>query len=126
MKRLIAAALLLVFIAAACLTGWLALSSCSKKVTPLLSSAEEAARKKDFEMSRKLLCQAESQYARSEWALSFFVDHTLVEQLGEQIAELPPLAKEESKEELLSHIAAVKTKFLHISRDSRFSVHNIF
>ncbi len=126
MKRLIAAALLLVFIVAACLTGRFALKSCDQKITRLLSSAEDAADEKDFERCRKLLEEAEKQYVSKEWVLSFFVDHELVEQLGEQLAELPPLAAQESREELLSHLYATKTKFLHISRDSRFSVHNIF
>lgn len=126
MKRLIAAGLLLVFIAVSCTVGQLTVSRCGNTMKGLLDEARTAALGEDFEAAHQKLKQAEAHYARDEWQLSFFINHSLVEELGEQLAELPSLANKEGAEELLSHIDGAQVKILHIIRDNRLSLHNLF
>ena len=76
--------------------------------------------------AKEQLEKAEAEYSRQELKLSFFVNHSLVEELGEQLAELPALANSEGAEELLSNIDGAKIKILHIIRDNRLSLANIF
>ena len=126
MKRLIAAGILLIFIAVSCTVGQLTVTACGNTMTEFLDSARSAAENEDFEKARAQTYKAEQEYARQEWMLSFFINHTLVKELGEQLAELPALADSEGAEELLSHIDAAKVKILHRIRDNKLSLRNIF
>ena len=126
MKRLIAAGILLIFIAVSCTVGQLTITACGNGMTELLDDARSAAEKQDFEKAKEQAYKAEQEYSRQEWLLSFFINHTLVKELGEQLAELPALANSEGAEELISHIDAAKIKILHIIRDNKLSLRNIF
>lgn len=126
MRRLIAAGVLLLFVAVCCVAGQIIVTHYGDDMTDSLNSAREAALQEDFEQAAHSVKRAEDEYAKKEWVLSCFIDHNLVEELGEQLAELPSLAAEGSKEEFLSHLDAAKIKILHIIRDNRFSARNIF
>ncbi len=126
MRRLIAAATLILFIAISCTVGQITIGTCGEKMSKMLDEATDFAENQEFDKAKEQLEKAEKEYSRQEWKLSFFVNHSLVEELGEQLAELPALANSEGSEELLSHIDGAKIKILHIIRDNRLSLANIF
>lgn len=126
MKRLIAAAALILFIAISCTVGQITIGGCGERMSKMLDQATAFAENQEFDKAKEQLEKAEAEYSRQELKLSFFVNHSLVEELGEQLAELPALANSEGAEELLSHIDGAKIKILHIIRDNRLSLANIF
>lgn len=126
MKRLIAAALLLVFIAVSCVVGQFTIGQSGKKLKGFLTEATNLIEQEKYDEARAQLKKAEDEYTRQEWKLSFFIYHGLVEELGEQLAALPALANEEGRSDLISQIDSTKVKIVHIIRDNRFSLSNIF
>ena len=126
MKRLIAAGALLLFVAVSCVAGQIIVTHYGDDMTDSLNSAREAILSQNYDEAAKSAKAAEDEYTKKEWVLSCFIDHNLVEELGEQLAELPSLAAEGSKEEFLSHLDAAKIKIVHIIKDNRFSARNIF
>ena len=126
MRRLIAAGVLLTFIVVCCVVGQLTVGGCGRDMTGLLVEARKAAQNRDFTAAEAAAKKAEQEYANHEWRLSFFIHHSLVEELGEQLAALPALANSEAVEEFLSQLDSAKIKILHIMRDNRLSLHNLF
>jgi len=126
MKRLFAAAALILFIAVSCTVGHITIGSCGEKMSKILTDASNLAEHQEYDKAKAQLKKAEEEYARQEWMLCFFVNHTLVKELGEQLAELPALANREGAEELISHIDSTKVKILHIIKGNRLSFANIF
>lgn len=126
MKRLFAAAALILFIAISCTVGQITISACGERMSKMLDEATIFAENQEFDKAKEQLEKAEEEFARQEWKLSFFINHTLVKELGEQLAELPALSNSDGEEELLSHIDSTKVKILHIINGNRLSLANIF
>ena len=126
MSRLIAAAILLAFIGGCCIAGNVLVGNCCSRLDSLLNTAKQAVAENDLERAGVLADKAEVEYTNGEHWLFMFMDHSLVENLGEEFAKLPDLATQETKSEFLSQLNAVKTAITHIERDNQPSLRSVF
>ncbi len=126
MTRLITAGILLAFIIGCCAISSVTITSYANNLTELLDDAESVANNGDMEGARALAQKAEAAYTNSEGIMFLFVYHSLVEDLGEELATLPNLATSETKDDFLSQLDLVRVIVTHLRRDNRPSLRSIF
>ncbi len=119
MKRLITAAVLLVCIAAVCLTSQAVLSDCAEAVGTSLSEGIDAAQAGDIEAARQKAAEAERAFMDRERWFNVFVHRDLVEDLGAQIARLYDLAEEETLSEYRAEAKSTLVMLTHVVEDER-------
>ena len=125
MSRIIASVILVLIVIGSCVTGEVIVHNCNDKISSKIEVAAKLADSGDIAGAEKAARATESAFADCEGALAVFINHTLVEDLGEQIARLPTLATEETKAEFLSELASARIMLTHIVRDNRPTLLNI-
>lgn len=125
MKRMIAAAVLAVLIAALAAWGRLAVDSNITAVEQLLTAAYVSAEAGDTEAAAEYATAAEQRLVQCEGYLSVFIDHSLVYELGVSVSRLPLMIQMDDTEEFLAECAAARTMVTHILKADRPALTNI-
>ena len=126
MKRLIASALLLGAVIALCFFGTSFVTDKYEKITEEINLGERYANEGDFERAKAHLLKAEKIYVESEQYMAAFVNHSLLDDIGQSIAAVAPLADKDSENEMLSALYEAKTALDHLRNDHIFLLGNLF
>ena len=126
MKRLIASALLLGAVIALCFFGTGYVTDKYEKITEEINLGERYANEGDFERAKAHLLKAEKIYVESEQYMAAFVNHSLLDDIGQSIAAVAPLADKDSENEMLSALYEAKTALDHLRNDHIFLLGNLF
>lgn len=118
--------LLLLIIATSCITGHLIIKNYSTTLEELLNNAYEAAMNGDAELATEYAERIESTYVEAEGKITFFIDHTLVEDMGVAVAGLPPLARDGEFTDFCSGCKSALIMLKHIVNDEKLTLTNIF
>ncbi len=125
MTRIITAAVLIVIVITGCTAGEIVVHSCSSNISGEIDKAKRLAEANNFAGAKNAAKAAEAAFTYCEGALAVFINHSLVEDLGEQIARLEMLATEETKAEFLSELSSARVMLVHIVRDNHPTLLNI-
>ncbi len=125
MTRIITAIALVLIVISGCVAGEIVVNRCNDKISAAIDNATALAEAGDIVKAEEAANQTEASFSECEGALAVFINHTLVEDLGEQIARLPTLATEETKAEFLSELASARVMLIHIVRDNKPTLLNI-
>ncbi|MGI6269356.1 MAG: DUF4363 family protein [Candidatus Howiella sp.] len=126
MKRLILTAAIFLILILLCTAGLYTVSSFTEEMDGLLERAILLAEAGRFEAAAELAQAAEDRWVEIEPKISFFVNHDVVSAVGESVAGLPPLAKEETASDFLSLCRTAKISLVHLADSQRVSLYNIF
>lgn len=114
MKRLIIGLLILMLIIVLGVTGLLCTNKFVGGLTLSLNSARESALKDNFTQSEKLSNEIKETFKEKEKLLSLFLNHSLIEEIDENLSLLPVFAKSAAKNDFLAHVETVETKLLEL------------
>ena len=114
MKRLIVGLLILLLIIALGVTGLFCTNKFVDGLTLSLNSARESALKDNFTQSEKLSNEIKENFKEKEKLLSLFLNHSLIEEIDENLSLLPVFAKSAAKNDFLAYIEKVETKLLEL------------
>ena len=126
LKRLIAVGVLTLFIVVVCVVGHLTIESHYAQLSENLKRAYSAAEQEQPEAAAEAARKTEALYVKAEGKMTFFVDHTLVEELGVSISRLCPLAEAGDLKEFRAECMAAQTRLRHILNDERLTFVNVF
>ena len=126
MRRLITAGVLAALVVGACVIGTLFINRAGADIGAPLEAAIEAAEAGDAEKAREQSLRAEKAFVAAEGKISFFIDHSLAEELGLQLAKLRGLAEDDSLEEFAAAANGALTMLNHIVNDEKPTWLNVF
>ncbi len=126
MKRLVVAAVLLGAVIFICMFGTRFVTAKYEKITEEINLGEEYAEKGDFDNAKRHLLKAEQIYVECEQYMAAFVNHSTLDDIGQAISAVPPLADKDSENEMLSALSEARTALAHLRNDHRFLLGNLF
>ena len=126
MKRLIASLALLGAVLFICWCGINYVTTGYEKITEELTLGEKYMEKGDFESAKKHCERAEKLYTDREQYMSAFVNHGILDEIGQALSAVAPLADKDSIPEFYSMSAEAKTALTHLRNDHIFMIGNLF
>ena len=99
MKRLIVAAVLLGAVIFLCMFGTAFVKDKYEKITEEINLGEEYAAKGEFEVAKDHFLKAEKIYIDSEQYMAAFVNHSLLDDIGQTLSAVAPLSDKDSENE---------------------------
>ncbi len=126
MKRLILSLAFLTAVLAVSILGANLLESTYDKVTSAIEQGEDCIRIGDYETAEKYMKEAEKIYVKAETYLLAFVNHSTLDDIGVDIAQLAPFVEKGEEAELFSHTNAAKTSLKHLKNDMIISIRSLF
>ena len=126
MKRLIAALLLFGGVLVICGVGIGFVTSNYEKITLELTEGERCMEAGDFENAKAHCERAEEIYMKSEQYMSAFVNHGILDEIGQALSGVAPLADKDSIPEFFSLCSEAKTALAHLRNDHIFLIGNLF
>ncbi len=124
MKRLIAAAVLALFVVAALVTDILVTDNVVEILSADISNCKSAAEQGDYKAAEKYARALESNWEKIENYYTPFINHSLIDDMGVSVSKLVPLAKTQNAM-FLTECRVIEVTLTHIKNDSRFHLHNI-
>ena len=115
MKRLWAALIMAVIIAAIIFCGLFFIKKYSKELNDTLKYAAAAANADDMQTAARLCENAEDKWVSAEKVLRIFVNANELSDIGLTITTLPEYAKCDEKAELLAGIKTAQIQLIHLS-----------
>lgn len=126
MKRLLASAIILSLVLALCFFGVRFAGDAYKKITEELTLGEKCIENNDYN-GAKLHCErAEKLYTEREQYMAAFVNHGILDEIGQTLAGVAPLANKDSVPEFLSLCSEAKIALTHLRNDHIFIIGNLF
>ncbi len=119
MKRLYFAIILAVLLISIVSLGTYFITSASENMNKLFDEIEYYAQKEEVEEITRLCEKAENEWVKYEKKLTYFVDHSDISKIGEDIAALTPFAKNFEKAEFFSQLESVRIKLAHLEKMER-------
>ena len=126
MKRFAVSALLLGAVVALCLWGTHFVYRNYEKITEEINLGEELAKIGEYDKAKEHLLNAEELYVENEQYMAAFVNHNVLDEIGQAISAVPPLAHWETENEMLSALSEAKTALEHLRNDHIFLIGNLF
>lgn len=125
MKRLIAAGILILMVAAVCVTGIFTINHHYYKIDGMLDDAISFYMDDDMEKVAEISSEIEKQWVIAERYISLFVNHSNVDEIGNSISRLEPLAITQDRQTYLAECKAIKVSLLHLREGEQLSLLNI-
>ncbi len=122
MSRVIAAISLTVIMLALCITDRIVVNSTYDEMRKSIIACEETVGQK---ANKENTAKAKNTFLEKEGVLSLFVNHDILDEIGEAVARLEYLSGM-SDTDYLSECAAIKIKLEYIKKDSGVNLHSIF
>lgn len=126
MKRLLFSAVLLGAVVLLCMFGTRFVTDKYEKITEEINLGEELANKGDYDAAKQHLLKAEEIYVSSEQYMAAFVNHNILDEIGQSLSAVAPLADKDSENEMLSALYEAKTALAHLRNDHIFLLGNLF
>ena len=125
MKRLIAAAVLFIIICALCLADMKLSNHIYDTISEDIKKCNAAFQEEDYTAASEYAKELEQNWVEHEDVFSIFINHELIDSMGEAIAKLQPLARSRDVF-FLTECRMVQITLKHIKDDSTLSWHSIF
>ena len=113
MKRLIAAAIIFVFLITACVSSAMAVKSGCNKILELLDNENQ-------------IDEANKVFLKNENIFCFFANRSFVEEIEESFARISALNKEEDSAHFYSELQELKLKVTHLKESELFKLRSFF
>ncbi len=126
MKRFIISLLLLGLVLLGCQLGVHYTLDTYTALEKTLSQASDALKIGDADAARHYCTEAEKFYVSREKLLTAFVVRDTVNDIGEILSSLPPLAERDTKEDFFSHVRQAETTISHLKNYQIPSLYNLF
>ena len=126
MKRLLVSGILLSSVLLLCAFGISFVTNGYEKITEELILGEKCMEKGDFEAAKKHCESAEKIYTDKEQYMAAFVNHGILDEIGQALSGVAPLADKDSIPEFFSLSAEAKTALAHLRNDHIFLIGNLF
>ncbi len=126
MKRLIAAAVLMLILISFCTVGIIQILGHEDKIIGMISQAVEAAENDDFDKAYEIDVQSEEEWIKSEQMLAPFTSHLHLDDVGLAISKLPPLIKYGNKAQFISECKYTIVQIKHLADSEIPALTNIF
>ena len=97
-----------------------------EKVTKELILGEEYVKKEEYDTAKLHIKKAEKLYTSREQFLAAFVNHGVLDEIGQAISGVAPLADKDSIPEFFSLLSEAKTAITHLRNDHIFMIGNLF
>lgn len=123
MKRLIAAGILLAAVITAYISSLVYITKTSNEAKEIIIRCEESYQNGNAQEAAEELSDL---WDKKEKALSFFVNHSRIDDIELEISSLMLYSKTENEILFYEHIEALKMMIHQIKEDTRISIHSIF
>ena len=97
-----------------------------EKITEEINLGEELAKNGDFERAKEHFLRAESLYVECEQYMAAFVNHGILDDIGQVMSAVAPLSDKDSENEMMSALYEAKTALEHLRNDHKFLIGNFF
>ena len=126
MKRLLVSGILLSSVLLLCAFGVSFVTNGYEKITKELTLGEQCMENRDFEAAKEHCQNAEKIYTDKEQYMAAFVNHGILDEIGQALSGVAPLADKDSIPEFFSLSAEAKTALAHLRNDHIFLIGNLF
>ncbi len=126
MKRLILSLALLGSVLFLCYFGVSFVNSTYEEITNQLDLGAEYAKNENFDAAKEHIKKAEKLYTSREQFMAAFVNHSILDEIGQTISGVAPLADKDSVPEFFSLMSEAKTALTHLRNDHIFLIGNLF
>ena len=112
MKRLWYALVLVVIALGISFTEFIAVRNSYNTFIKTIDEARTAVEQEDYKRAKRLGKDLENKWIEKEKKLNYLLEHSVLDDLSMNIAELSDLSSEESKNDFLSDIDKIKRQFI--------------
>lgn len=112
MKRLWYALVLVVIALGISFTEFIAVRNSYNTFIKTIDEARTAVEQEDYKRAKSLGKELENKWIEKEKKLNYLLEHSVLDDLSMNIAELSDLSSEESKNDFLSDIDKIKRQFI--------------
>ena len=112
MKRLWYAFVLVVIALGISFTEFIAVRNSYNTFIKTIDEARTAVEQEDYKRAKRLGKDLENKWNEKEKKLNYLLEHSVLDELSMNIAELSDLSSEESKNDFLSDIDKIKRQFI--------------
>ena len=124
MKRMIAAAILLIFVATVYITGFFYIKNTCEKAENLLTKCNQAF--EEDKEAQKQVKNLENLWDKSEKVLSVFSNHKLIDEIELAIYALKTHTQKREEAMFYEYSSKIKTMLHQMMEDTMPSIHSIF
>ncbi|MCI6651900.1 MAG: DUF4363 family protein [Ruminococcus sp.] len=112
MKRLWYALVLVIIALGISFTEFIAVRNSYNTFIKTIDEARTAVEQEDYNRAKRLGKELENKWNEKEKKLNYLLEHSVLDELSMNIAELSDLSSEESKNDFLSDIDKIKRQFI--------------
>ena len=112
MKRLWYALVLVIIALGISFTEFIAVRNSYNTFIKTIDEARTAVEQEDYKRAKRLGKDLENKWIKKEKKLNYLLEHSVLDELSMNIAELSDLSSEESKNDFLSDIDKIKRQFI--------------
>lgn len=112
MKRLWYALVLVIIALGISFTEFIAVKNSYNTFIKTIDEARTAVEQEDYKRAKRLGKDLENKWIEKEKKLNYLLEHSVLDELSMNIAELSDLSSEESKNDFLSDIDKIKRQFI--------------
>lgn len=112
MKRLWYALVLVIIALGISFTEFIAVRNSYNTFIKTIDEARTAVEQEDYKRAKRLGKDLENKWIEKEKKLNYLLEHSVLDELSMNIAELSDLSSEESKNDFLSDIDKIKRQFI--------------
>lgn len=112
MKRLWYAIVLVIIALGISFTEFIAVKNSYNTFIKTIDEARTAVEQEDYKRAKRLGKDLENKWIEKEKKLNYLLEHSVLDELSMNIAELSDLSSEESKNDFLSDIDKIKRQFI--------------
>ena len=126
MKRLWYALVLVVIALGISFTEFIAVRNSYNTFIKTIDEARTAVEQEDYKRAKRLGKDLENKWIEKEKKLNYLLEHSVLDELSMNIAELSDLSSEKSKNDFLSDIDKIKRQFIVLYKNELPYGDNIF
>lgn len=126
MKRLIAAIVLIITLAALCTVSIIFVGNSYDNFSNDIEKCKIEIENKNYDAAKKLSFDTAKSWRQKRGALSIFINHGTVEQIDESITQLASFANKENEAHFLAECEIIKLNLLEMKEYCSVSLHTLF
>lgn len=126
MKRLIAAIVLIIGLAALCIGSIITINNSSKDFAQQLATCKSAVEVKDYTTAKNKSIALAKNWKTKRGVLSIFINHMTVEEIDEAVAQLSSFANKENEAHFLAECELLELKLTEMKEYCSISLHTLF
>ncbi|MBO5726634.1 MAG: DUF4363 family protein [Clostridia bacterium] len=126
MKRLIAAAILIIGLTALCISGIFVVSNAYENFYRDIKECQTEIKNENYDAARTLSEASAKRWRQKRGILSIFINHGTVEQIDESITQLTSFANKENTAHFMAECEILKLNLLEMKEYCSVSLHTLF